>query len=194
MSAALPLLLRAACAASLLPPPRQLVVVLVGVPGSGKSTFSERLLERAPPPWARISQDKLGTRKRCLSAARAALAEGANVLIDRCNFDATQRSHWLSLRPREEVRRVAVFLDVPMNEAYRRVVARPRHEGRVDADSMSTEKLRSIVRRMCRELLGRRSAALCGLRLRGGFRARRGSGCCLTCGSVLARPAGGGRS
>ena len=57
----------------------QILVVLVGVPGSGKSTFSSQLLERAPPRWTRISQDVLGTRKRCLGAARRALEDGSNV-------------------------------------------------------------------------------------------------------------------
>jgi len=39
-----------------------------------------------------------------------------------------------------------------MDEACRRVNQRKCHEGQVDAENMSPGKLRSIVRRMCREL------------------------------------------
>lgn len=70
---------------------RQLLVVLVGMPGSGKSTFAEELISQHPECWRRISQDVLGSRQRCIQRAKAALREGHHVLIDRCNFDESQR-------------------------------------------------------------------------------------------------------
>ena len=48
--------------------------------------------------------------------------------------------------------RAAVFLDVPQNVAYDRVLARPAHEGGVDSLSMSPSKMRSIVRSMASKL------------------------------------------
>lgn len=75
------------------------------------------------------------------------------MLIDRCNFDESQRRHWLQLTPRGEQgeplappTRLAVFLNVSTDEACRRVLARAKHEGGVDSASMSRQKMRGIVR------------------------------------------------
>lgn len=134
-----------------------LLVVLVGIPGSGKSTLARALISGASSgrPWRRISQDVLGTRKRCIRAAQRAIQDGNHVLVDRCNFDAQQRAHWLELSEHGAAdgsaafdRRIAVYLPVSPEEARRRVLARGTHEGGVDAESMSSSKIGSIVGRM----------------------------------------------
>jgi predicted kinase len=143
-----------------------LLVVLVGIPGSGKSTFSRALTTAATDPhvatalksssgsvqgraWCRVSQDILGSRQRCIRRAEAALGQGEHLLIDRCNFDASQRAHWLQLRgERQPDHRLAVYLPCTEDEARRRVLARGRHEGGVDTESMSDAKIASIVSRM----------------------------------------------
>ena len=136
----------------------QLLVVLVGVPGSGKSTFSKALFSAhvnglSGGQWSRISQDVLGSRGRCIKAARRALAAGDHVLIDRCNFDVAQRSHWLQLDVHPPPsHRVAVYLPVDPAEARRRVLSRGLHEGRVDSLSMSGDEIARIVARMYRSL------------------------------------------
>ena len=55
-----------------------LLLVLVGIPGSGKSTFVQELLSGSPTgagcgEWARVSQDVLGSRGRCVRAAQVGL-------------------------------------------------------------------------------------------------------------------------
>ena len=62
---------------------RPFVLVLVGIPGSGKSHFAERLANAGPERFVRVSQDVLGTRKKCEARARRALAEGKVAVIDR---------------------------------------------------------------------------------------------------------------
>lgn len=79
----------------------KLLIILVGLPGSGKSTFATNLLsgmpEDAKSQWVVANQDTLKSRKRVYSLAEASMLEGRHVIIDRCNFDVEQRAHWVSL-------------------------------------------------------------------------------------------------
>ncbi|OBT46568.1 hypothetical protein VE00_01861 [Pseudogymnoascus sp. WSF 3629] len=70
------------------------IVLFVGSPGSGKSTFYHTHL---PPPYVRINQDLLKTRDKCLKAARARLEEGVSVVIDNTNPDEATRKYWVDL-------------------------------------------------------------------------------------------------
>lgn len=65
------------------------MLVLVGVPGSGKSTFAEQLAAGSRQSFMRVNQDtikngKRGTREQCLARAKEHLRSGASVIIDRC--------------------------------------------------------------------------------------------------------------
>jgi len=77
-------------------------IILVGIPGSGKSTFA-RALASLPQssnrrPYVRINQDELKTRRKCESRFRSVLSLSyACPIIDRCNFDLEQRSHFLKI-------------------------------------------------------------------------------------------------
>ncbi len=73
----------------------QLILVLVGLPGSGKSYFASKLEKESCSQYVRVNQDSLGTRKKCETACRQALSRGKSVIIDRCNFNTQQREHWL---------------------------------------------------------------------------------------------------
>ena len=135
----------------------QLLVILVGIPGSGKSTFAHHVMTDAAAAlgqrrWQRISQDMLGSRKRCVAAAQQALGAGDHLLIDRCNFDASQRAHWLRLRGASNTHRIAVFHDVTQSIALHRVLSRRLPEGGVDAENMTKSKIRGIVARMSNDL------------------------------------------
>jgi len=132
----------------------QLVVVLVGIPGSGKSTFWQKMIDMSGGEsggWTRICQDELGTRKVCVRLAERALRSGRNVLIDRCNVDASQRAHWLKLKP-APAQTLSVYLEVPSSAAFERVRSRASHEGDVDAN-MEVDKLGKIIRRFSRTLV-----------------------------------------
>ena len=71
--------------------------LLVGAPGSGKSTLCLELERTTCGPLVRISQDDLGSRKACERLAQRSLKQRRSVIIDRCNFDAQQRSTWLTI-------------------------------------------------------------------------------------------------
>jgi aprataxin len=112
---------------------KQIVVLLIGPPGSGKSTFCDTAMRSSHRPWSRICQDivnngKAGTKAQCLKMATDSLREGKSVFIDRCNLDREQRSEFIKLGgPEFEVH--AVVLELPAQVCISRSVKRTGHEG-----------------------------------------------------------------
>ncbi|KAM0830256.1 hypothetical protein ACQ4PT_066325 [Festuca glaucescens] len=116
---------------------KHVMVILVGPPGSGKSTFAEAVLNAASGrPWARVCQDtigkgKTGTKIQCLKAAADALKDGKSVFIDRCNLEREQRADFVKLGCTVQADVHAVFLDLPAKVCISRSVSRTNHEGNV---------------------------------------------------------------
>ncbi|KAK7031374.1 P-loop containing nucleoside triphosphate hydrolase protein [Favolaschia claudopus] len=79
-----------------IPAGKQVVLILVGLIGSGKSTFAQALQEHFPE-IRRCNQDDLGDRRAVEHQARLSLQNGSSVCIDRTNFDASQRAHWIRI-------------------------------------------------------------------------------------------------
>ncbi|MEW5313612.1 MAG: hypothetical protein WDW38_005166 [Sanguina aurantia] len=112
------------------------MLLLVGPPGSGKSTLSASLVQRSSLSWAVVNQDTIkggspGTRKQCLSAARRALSSGDCCVIDRCNFDPDQRGDFLQLAASMHVPVHAVLLNLPVEVCVQRAVGRINHPSKV---------------------------------------------------------------
>ncbi|KAI0272677.1 P-loop containing nucleoside triphosphate hydrolase protein [Gloeopeniophorella convolvens] len=111
------------------------VIILVGLIGSGKSTFAEALQEHIPQ-IRRCNQDELGNRRNVEDLSRSCLRRGLSVCIDRTNFDATQRSHWIDIA--HEVPGTAVWvvvLDTPYDVCVARLRNRRYHPTITDADT-----------------------------------------------------------
>lgn len=135
------------------------MVICVGLPGSGKSTFSRSLIKSNPTKFGRINQDELKTRQKCERKVKQMLllstsststsitsSESSSPqsiqqqqrlcpIIDRCNFDMTQRSTWYRLA--EECADVdggtnipvdVVVFDIPYEVCLRRCEIRKGHE------------------------------------------------------------------
>ncbi|CAM6083062.1 unnamed protein product [Calypogeia fissa] len=123
---------------SLKPTDAGVLLLLIGVPGSGKSTFCAKLMSNAAQPWTRICQDiiakgKKGTRKECLKQAGHVLAQKGSVVIDRCNIDKGQRSDFLQLAASFGVEAHGVVLNLPQSVCIQRASKRIGHEGGVHA-------------------------------------------------------------
>jgi predicted kinase len=103
------------------------VLILCGLPGSGKSTFSRNLERLQPHKYVRVNQDELGDRHRCVEKARRALVEGKCPIIDRCNHNAKQRRHWIVLAREFECSVTCICLCVPESECLARCKERSSH-------------------------------------------------------------------
>ncbi|XP_023760223.1 transcription factor bHLH140 [Lactuca sativa] len=113
---------------------KPIVVILVGAPGSGKSTFCDHVMRVSTRPWVRVCQDtigngKAGTKAQCLAISNTSLKEGKNILIDRCNLDKEQRADFVNLKNSHQVDIHAIVLDLPAKLCISRCVNRTGHEG-----------------------------------------------------------------
>jgi predicted kinase len=109
------------------------VVVLVGLPGSGKSTVAERLVEKG---YTRVNQDDLGSRNKCKGIMVEAIKAGKKVIIDRVNFDRQQRQSWIDLAHKLGVVNVrCVWLKVDKDTCKTRVANRVNHPTIKDAET-----------------------------------------------------------
>lgn len=100
------------------------LIVLVGLPGSGKSWFSNALVARAPQHFWRVSQDEFGSRVACESAISRKPGHSLT-LLDRCNMSDVERKEWLKLASNWAISPVCVWFD------YDRVLCTSRAQMRI---------------------------------------------------------------
>lgn len=99
--------------------------MLVGLPGSGKSWFSNALLARDPSGWTRISQDDTGSRSAC--ETEIGRSQSRRVLLDRCNTAATDRKEWLALASNWVTAPVCIWFDYERELCTSRAQMRAGH-------------------------------------------------------------------
>ncbi|KAL3767513.1 hypothetical protein ACHAWU_000176 [Discostella pseudostelligera] len=105
---------------------RPFILLLVGIPGSGKSTFASNLERNWK--FVRINQDKLGNRHACEDLARKVLADGKIAVIDRCNFDVAQRETWMKIASENRVQCECIVFMHHKEDCIRRCQMRRGHE------------------------------------------------------------------
>ncbi|CCA69545.1 hypothetical protein PIIN_03484 [Serendipita indica DSM 11827] len=103
-------------------PQKPVVVILVGLVGSGKSTFA-KALETHFPQFRRLNQDELKDRRRVERLTLQTLSEGLSVIIDRTNIDQKQRKTWVDIA--DQFSRVEAWV-ITMNTPYEECAARLR--------------------------------------------------------------------
>lgn len=105
----------AADAAPFVPAEGQEMVVLVGFPGCGKSTFARECL--VPHGYVHVNRDTLKTPAKCLAATEAALAGGKSVVVDNTNPSVSARAVYVRAAAAHKVPVRCVHFDVPEDVA-----------------------------------------------------------------------------
>lgn len=130
--------------------PAAQLTVLVGLPGSGKSTWAKRAAEKNGSLV--ICQDELGGREACIQACAKALAEGRSVIIDRTNIDKRQRAYWVRLAKQYKVKHVVCLMfDIDSEVCLQRVLTRQGHP--TINEKVPEDRRRQIVRRFASDLV-----------------------------------------
>lgn len=106
-------------------PENPALIILVGLPGSGKSSFSSALQKRKPAVDV-VSQDESGSRSSCENAI-SRRRNGTTVILDRCNPSQSERREWLALADVGESNAVAVYFDVDNSICTQRIDRRIHH-------------------------------------------------------------------
>uniref|UniRef100_A0A7S0FJC5 Polynucleotide kinase 3'-phosphatase n=1 Tax=Pyrodinium bahamense TaxID=73915 RepID=A0A7S0FJC5_9DINO len=98
-----------AAAAKIGPSGKQELIVVVGPPGSGKSSMATAKF----PGYARANQDTLKTKEKCIKAVADALKAGKSAIVDNQNKDKATRKGYLNAAKAAGVPARAVLLEVP---------------------------------------------------------------------------------
>lgn len=97
------------------------LALLIGIQGSGKSTFCARTLHNT---HLRLCRDVLGTENRMLVLFHAGLAVSANMVIDNTNPTVTSRSRYIHAAKAAGYSIVGYYFDTSIDVALARNVAR----------------------------------------------------------------------
>ena len=73
---------------------QQHILLLVGLPGSGKTTLANTLRQKLPWKYMTVNQDLLKSRPACLRETQRILDLGKCPIIDRCNISQAQRQYF----------------------------------------------------------------------------------------------------
>lgn len=107
-------------------PALQTMVIMHGLPASGKTSFVKRHLVSRGYAW--INQDTMQTFSRCARATRENLARGKSVVIDNTNPDHRARAKYIDIGKSHDVdlKIVALSMTTPKEVAQHLNVVRER--------------------------------------------------------------------
>lgn len=118
------------------------MIVLVGLPGSGKSTIASTHFKN----FVRINQDELGSRDACVFEAKKAIEAGKDVIIDRTNISIHQRRTWVNLAKYHGVKDIeCIHVSTGPLECFERMIKRENHPT-IGKDLTAMEK-RAIIKK-----------------------------------------------
>ena len=70
------------------------VIVFVGFPASGKTTFYEKIMK--PNGYVHVNRDTLGSWQKCVSLCEQELCRGRKIVVDNTNPDRESRRRYIA--------------------------------------------------------------------------------------------------
>lgn len=99
------------------------LIILCGLPGSGKSTFAKTL---ESSDCIIVNQDKLGSKSACDSMVCDNIKSNKIIVIDRCNITLKDRYYWYEMCFKPKT--LTIYFDIPKDICEYRVKNRQNHE------------------------------------------------------------------
>jgi len=96
-------------------PTTQEMIILIGHPGCGKTTFSKKYL--ISKGYVHVNRDTLKTPAKCLSATESALSGGKSVVVDNTNPSVEARAPFIQAAKKHGVPVRCVHFDIPEDVA-----------------------------------------------------------------------------
>jgi len=90
------------------------MVIFVGSPGSGKSSFWKNYL----PNYVHVNNDTLKTKAKCLKVAEEAMAAGKSVVIDNTNPKKETRAEYSAIAKKHGYPVRCFYFDIPKDTAF----------------------------------------------------------------------------
>ncbi|KAJ8483437.1 hypothetical protein ONZ45_g14602 [Pleurotus djamor] len=108
------------------PEASQEIVLFVGYPASGKSSFFHRHF--AEVGYAHVNQDTLGSKPKCVKRVEEVLGEGGSCVVDNTNRDKATRKTYIALAKKHNVKIRCFYFTASMelawhNNLYRAYIA-----------------------------------------------------------------------
>lgn len=94
----------------------QEMIIMVGSPGSGKSTYSENYLVNKG--YIRINQDILKNQKNCMKKAENEIKNKKSVVIDNTNPTINVRKNYINLAKNYKLKVRCFYIDIPKQLAF----------------------------------------------------------------------------
>eukprot|EP01016_Furgasonia_blochmanni_P038244 TRINITY_DN4600_c0_g1_i2.p1 TRINITY_DN4600_c0_g1~~TRINITY_DN4600_c0_g1_i2.p1 ORF type:complete len:404 (-),score=129.89 TRINITY_DN4600_c0_g1_i2:255-1418(-) len=111
------------------------MIIFVGPPGGGKSTFYKTHLKS----YVHVNNDTLKKKEKCFQVAREAMAAGKSVVIDNTNPEKVTRADYIKMAKENNYPVRCFFFDIPKDlsfhlNALRKVNAHRKHSSDSVAD------------------------------------------------------------
>ena len=112
------------------------VIMLVGVQGSGKSTLASNWFSRSEPKYVVLSNDRLGSREKTLSALRKNLKASNSCIIDNTHVDIEARKKFLEVAKEFDVPVRAFVMSTSLahakhNNIYREIIDTSKNHAKI---------------------------------------------------------------